>query len=155
MEYLSKKQGKIISNTTIKKKLKSILDHDYQDQKMYKVIYFLKNRGYLLNLKKNLFYVKSPEDQLDEINVIEEHYRPILKEHIKESLGNRYYIGGLKALEIDLQSYTIPDEIMLVNQKKQGYETIALEKQALLKNYNTQNKSLFSLFYRHSNNKKI
>lgn len=155
VKYLSKNQGKIISNTSIKNKLKSILDEDYQDSKMYKTVYYLKNRWYLLNLRKNLFYIKNPEDTIEEPEVIEQWYRTILKEHVKESLDNKYYIWGLKALEIHLMNYRTPDEIILINQKKQGYETIALDKQALLKNYSNKNKNLFSLFYRYTVSKKI
>jgi len=66
VNYLSKFQGKSIDNEKIKDKLQNILDKEYTESKMYKMIYYLKIRGYLVNLKKNLFFVKSPADEPDE-----------------------------------------------------------------------------------------
>ncbi len=52
-------------------------------------------------------------------------------------------------------SYSIPDEILLVNNKKQSTETIILGKTALLKTYQNKNKSLFSLFFKATHKVKI
>jgi len=62
-------------------------------QKLYKLIYKLKNKGYLLALKKDLFFVKKPSEELDVDEIIEKYYRKLLKEKIKESNTKKRYIG--------------------------------------------------------------
>ncbi len=155
VNYLSKFQGKSISNEKIKEKLQSIMDSEYSESKMYKMIYYLKLRGHLINLKKNLFFVKKPEETLDEESLANKLYRSILHKHCKDFIEGKRYIWGLKALEISLLSYSIPDEILLVNAKKQSTETILLEKTALLKTYQNKNKNLFPLFFKATNTVKI
>lgn len=150
VKYLSKYQGKIITNETIKSKLEKLLDSSYSESKMYKMIYYLKLRGHLVNLKKNLFLVKKPEEQLEEETLANKLYRTILHKHCKDFIDGKRYIWGLKALEIALLSYSIPEEILLVNSKKQSTETILFDRQALLKTYQNKNKNLFSFFFKRS-----
>lgn len=96
----------MIQNDTIKELLKKHLGSDsYTDAKMYKMIYQLKVRGYLLNLKKNLFYVINPEKTPTLEKVITEVYWELLKKHCEDFIGKRRYIGGLKALEIAVMDY--------------------------------------------------
>lgn len=92
VNYLSKFQGKIITNEKIKEKLESIMDRDYQDNKMYKIIYYLKLRGHLINLKKNLFFVKRPEEQIDEESLANKLYRTILNKHCKDFIEGKRYL---------------------------------------------------------------
>lgn len=62
--------------------LESHLGEDkYSDAKMYKTIYQLKVRGYLLNLKKNLFYVTTPEKTPEIEKVVNEVYWELLRKH--------------------------------------------------------------------------
>lgn len=150
VKYLSKYQGKIITNEIIKSKLEKLLDSSYSESKMYKMIYYLKLRGHLVNLKKNLFLVKKPEEQLEEETLANKLYRTILHKHCKDFIDGKRYIWGLKALEIALLSYSIPEEILLVNSKKQSTETILFDRQALLKTYQNKNKNLFSFFFKRS-----
>ncbi len=150
VKYLSKYQGKIISNETIKNKLEKLLDTSYTESKMYKIIYYLKLRGHLINLKKNLFLVKKPEETLEEETLANKLYRSILHKHCKDFIEGKRYIGGLKALEIALLSYSIPEEILLVNSKKQSTEIILFDKQALLKTYQNKSKNLFSIFFKYT-----
>lgn len=150
VNYLSKFQGKVITNETIKAKLQNILDQEYSDSKMYKIIYYLKLKGYLINLKKNLFLVKKPEEEISEELLAQKYYWIILNKHCKDFIEGKRYIWWLKALEIIQLSYGIPDEILLVNSKKQATETIILEKKALLKTYQNKNKNLFSHFFKHT-----
>lgn len=141
--------GKVIQNDTIRELLEKHLGSDsYTDAKMYKMIYQLKVRGYLLNLKKNLFYVVNPQKTPNLEKVITEVYWDLLKKHCGDFIGKRRYIGGLKALEIAVMDYGIPDEILLVNSQKQGSETIVQEKKALLKTYTSKDKSQFSFFFK-------
>lgn len=151
VKHLWKYQGKMISNEIIKKKLQNLLDQNYNDAKMYKTIYYLKLRGYLINLKKNLFFV--PDTNLqhqDEENLAQLFYREVLKKHCNDIISGKRYIWGLKALELALLSYTIPEEILLVTPHKQATETIIFNKTALLKTYSSKSKNLFTTFYRYS-----
>lgn len=92
VSYLSKFQGKSISNEKIKEKLQSIMDSEYSESKMYKMVYYLKLRGYLVNLKKNLFFVKTPEEALNEENLANKLYRTILHKHCKDFIDGKRYI---------------------------------------------------------------
>lgn len=92
VKYLSKYQGKIITNETIKSKLEKLLDSSYSESKMYKMIYYLKLRGHLVNLKKNLFFVKKPEEQLEEEALANKLYRTILHKHCKDFIDGKRYI---------------------------------------------------------------
>ncbi len=150
VNYLSKFQGKSIDNEKIKDKLQNILDKEYTESKMYKMIYYLKIRGYLVNLKKNLFFVKNPADEPDEETLANKLYWTILNKHCKDFIEGKRYIGWLKALELISLNYSIPDEILLVNTKKQGTETILFEKKALLKTYQNKSKNLFSIFFKYT-----
>ena len=59
VKKLSKYKNKLIHIEELKKLLKNILDDQYKDSKTYKNIYYLKNRGYLISLRKDLFFVKN------------------------------------------------------------------------------------------------
>ena len=147
-EQLQKYQGKIITNVMIKNQLQTLLEGEYSESKMYKVIYYLKLRGHLINLKKNLFLVANTKETLDNETIAQKYYWEILNKHCKDFIPWKRYIWWLKALEIALISYTIPEEILLVTPSKQSTETILFEKQALLKTYTNKKKNLFPFFYK-------
>lgn len=119
------------------------------------MIYYLKLRGHLINLKKNVFFVKKSEENYTEDQLSDLLYRTILKKHSKEFIQGRWYIWGLKALEIANTMYNIPDEILIVNGKKQSTETILFDKTALLKTYQNKDKNLLSLFMKHTTSASI
>ena len=56
VNYLSKFQGKSIDNEKIKDKLQNILDKEYTESKMYKMIYYLKIRGHLVKPQEKIFF---------------------------------------------------------------------------------------------------
>ena len=60
------------------------MDSEYTENKAYKIIHQLKNRGYLINLKKSIFLVKDPEKEYTEEQLLESFYREILKRHCKD-----------------------------------------------------------------------
>ena len=74
-------------------------------------------------------------------------YRTIVKKHCTDFLKGNRYIGGLKALELNLASYDIPDELSIVNQYKQATEVVMFDKQIVFKTY-AKNKTdnLFRFF---------
>ena len=83
-EQLQKYQGKIITNMMIKNQLQILLGAEYSESKMYKVIYYLKLRGHLINLKKNLFLVANTKETLDNETIAQKYYWEILNKHCKD-----------------------------------------------------------------------
>ena len=124
------------------------MDSDYTENKAYKIIHQLKNRWYLVNLKKSIFLVKDPDKEYSEDQLLESFYREILKKHCKDFTEWKRYIWWLKALELNLTNYDIPEEILVVNEKKQSNETIIFSKQIILKTYESDKKNLFNIFNR-------
>ena len=150
VKKILKHKNKLIEIGKIKDIIKNILDTDYSEQKTYKMIYYLKNRWYIESLKKDIFFVKNPERIYKEGELIERFYREILKKHCNNYINGKRYIGGIKALELNLSSYDIPEEILIVNSNKQATEIIAWEKKWLFKTYWSNKKNLFPLFLKYT-----
>lgn len=146
VKRLLKHKNKLIGINKIKEIIQDIMDSDYSENKAYKIIHQLKNRWYLVNLKKSIFLVKDPEKEYTEEQLLENFYREILKKHCKDFTAGKRYIWWLKALELNLTNFDIPEEILVVNEFKQSNETIIFSKQIILKTYETDKKSLFNLF---------
>ena len=66
VKNLSKYKNKLIEIDKVKEIVKKILDNEYSENKAYKMIYHLKNKWHLLNLKKGIFLVKNPEKEYQE-----------------------------------------------------------------------------------------
>ena len=147
VKKLIKYKGRLIDSWKVWLLLKTSLAEDFSLQKMYKMIYYLKARWYLENLKKNIFFVKDPERIYTKEEIMELFYRPIVKKHCTDFLKWNRYIGWLKALEFNLSSFDIPDELSIVNQYKQATEVIMFDKQIVFKTY-SKNKTdnLFPFF---------
>jgi hypothetical protein len=92
VKKLSKYRNKLIEIQKVKEIVKNILDTDYSEKKLYKMIYYLKNRNYLESLKKEIFFVKNPEKKYTESWLTEEFYRTILKKHCDDFLKGKRYI---------------------------------------------------------------
>ena len=152
---LLKYRRKILSAEKIREIIKKILQDEYTDSKMYKTFHYLKNRWYLLALKKSHYYVKKPEDEINEDEIIDDAYRSIIKDWIKKADIKKRYIGGLKALEIALGINSSIDEILIVTPEKQGLETPIAWKKIFFKTYGSQKKNLFPFFYKSTTVQKI
>ncbi len=147
VKKLMKYKGKLIDGKKIWIFFKPLLIDDFSVQKMYKIIYYLKIRGYLENLKKNIFFVKDPNRIYSKEEIIDLFYRTIVKKHCNDFLKGNWYIGGLKALELNLTSFDIPDELSIVNNYKQATEVVMFDKQVIFKTYsNSKNKANDNLF---------
>lgn len=146
VKRLLKYKNKLIWIDKIKEIIKNILDTDYSESKSYKLIYHLKNKGYILTLKKSIFLVKSPEKKYDENQLLDMFYRSIVKKHCKDFVLWKRYIWWIKALELNLTNFDISEEILIVNETKQSTETVMFDKQILFKTYEVDKKSLFSFF---------
>lgn len=142
-QQLKKWRKKIIYADDLKTLISKIMWTTYSDTKAYKLIYYLKNKWYLISLKKTIFYVKLPEDHISEFLILEDYYRQILHRHCTENLKNEWYIGWLKALELALKNYEVPDAILIVNPNKQAREMIVATKAIYFKKYTLKTENLF------------
>lgn len=152
---LSKFQWKIIDNTIIKSLLEKISDEDISDSKLYKVTHSIKNKWYLVSIKKNTFLVTSPNTNQDEEDIIMNHYRDQLKKHCQKYIQWTWYIWWLKALELHLNNYDIADTIEIINNHKNALEVIMFDKTVNYKTYTHQKKNIFSVLKKLLQNYKI
>ena len=143
-----KYRWKIITTEKIRELIEQTMWDSYTTNRMYKIFYYLKNRWYIIDLKKNFYYVKLPEDEINEEYIVDRLYRSILNKQIKSLAKWKRYIWGLKALEIAMGIYTTPDEILIVNENKQGIENLILEKKILFKTYSSKKKNLYAFFHK-------
>jgi hypothetical protein len=152
---LKKWRHKIMYSHEIKTLAKKIMWAEYTDKKAYKLVYYLKNKGYLLSIKKEIFYVKFPEDHISEDLILEDRYRYILHHHAKSSTENNRYIWWLKALELWLNNFAIPDDIQIVNTHKQSKEIVVAGKSMQFKKYSSKKENFFKQFKKHTNKVKM
>lgn len=80
---INKKKSRILTIEDLKKIGQTIMDEDYADSKLYKLIYHAKLKGHLIAIKKDLFIPISPDNSLSEQQIIDRYYRPLLKKHTK------------------------------------------------------------------------
>jgi hypothetical protein len=150
-----KTKWKTISTNKIKKLVENILLENYNDKKTYKIIYYLKNRWYLISLKKDIFFVKSPDDEIDYETLIDNFFWQTLKQHCKTYLKDDWYIWWLKAIELNIWNFLVSDDIDIINWYKQSKEVILWDKYGNFKSYKSKNKNLFNIFKKLVNKIKI
>ncbi|MDR3169326.1 MAG: hypothetical protein LBU27_06295 [Candidatus Peribacteria bacterium] len=157
MKQIKKKQHKMLTSGELKDLTTTIFGETLPENKLYKLTHQLKNRGYLLTLRKDIFFIKDAEEQISETELEEQFYRKLLKQHCQQYCKQDRYIGGMTALEIHLHStgVSIPEEIIIFNKEKQAIETILLEKKVNFKHYASKSKNLFSAFAKHTQKIKI
>ncbi len=150
VKKILKYKNKLLEIEKIKEIIKNILDTEYSEPKTYKMIYYLKNRWYIESLKKDTFFIKNPEKTYKEQELVENFYWEMLKKHCNNYIKWKRYIWWLKALELNISSFEIPEEILIVNSKKQATEVIIWEKKWLFKTYSSNKKDLLPLFYKYT-----
>ncbi len=143
VKKILKEKWKIIWPEKIKKIVQNILAENYSEQKNYKVVYYLKARWYLLSLKKDLYFIKEKDDNITNSDLTDKYYWTILKKHCEMYLGKARYIWGLKALELNMSNYSIPETIDIINPVKQAKETVLKWKEVVFKKYSMKNGDLF------------
>lgn len=120
VKKLLKNKNKIIWINDLKK----ILEDFTSKWTIYKKIFWLKSRWYLLSVKKDLFYIKDSTNKIDVEEVIDNFYRKILKNYIKNSYWQKYFIWWIKALEIRNNNTSVPDKLVLINPYKRANEVL-------------------------------
>ncbi len=155
VKKILKNKNKIITTTKIKKIVQDIMDDNYNNNKAYKLIYYMKNRWYLISLKKDLFFVKTPNQNINEVELIETVYRDLLKQHCKQNLNNDRYISGIKALEINMSNFSVPEEIAISNPYKQSRETVIKWKIINFKKVSSSKSDIFKHFKKYTQKQKL
>ena len=143
IQILQKQKKKILSSNDLKKYIYLTFWESTPISKIYKVTFQLRNRWYLIWLRKDLFYITNPEKPITAEEIEEQRYRKLLKDHCNWVCKQRY-IWGLTALEIHLHwnGVTIPETVTIINKEKQTIETIVFEKQIAFKKFETKWKNL-------------
>ena len=143
IQNLQKQKKKIISLNDLKNLIYLTFWETTPISKIYKITFQLKNRWFLTPLRKELFYITSPEKPIKPEEIEEQQYWKILKDHCNETSKKRY-IWWLTALEIHLHWnwVTIPETITVINKDKQAIETLIFEKLISFKKYETKWKNL-------------
>ena len=139
IQILQKQKKKIISSDDLKKFIYLTFWESTPISKIYKITFQLRNRWFLFSLRKDLFYITSPEKPITAEEIEEQRYRKLLKDHCNWVCKQRY-IWGLTALEIHLHwnGVTIPEIVMIINKEKQAIETVVFEKQIAFKKFETK-----------------
>ncbi len=128
IKKLSKKIGKIIDDQELQSLQKDILGPNFEISKFYKLIFTLKQKQYLIPLKKDLYLISYPENKnFTLINTIDRLYRDLLYKQIKKDCKSNYYIWWTKGLELLMNNYDIINEIEIYNEKKQWREQVISE----------------------------
>lgn len=135
VKKILKNKHKILDIKKLKQIYKDIIMEDYSDKKLYKQIYYAKNKWIILSLKKELFYIKDSKEDIDIDDVINKFYWKMLKKYVKEQYWNNYLIWGIKSLEIWNNNFSIPDKLVLINPYKRVDEVLLKEKKILNKMY--------------------
>ncbi len=155
VKKLIKYKWKIINVQKIKNIVHHILDDKYKDAKAYKIIHHLKNKWYIISLKKDVLLIKSPQEEISELDLVEKYYWEALYLHAKNYCSSHWYIWWLKALELFVNNFDIPDEIHIYNKEKSSTEVVLLDKKLIFKVYNQKSKNLWSVFRKHLIKKEI
>ncbi len=138
IKVLEKKIGKLITWGEIQSLQKELLGSSFNANKFYKLIYVLKNRGYLLELKNGLYLTSYPEAQVSpNADIKEEYYRKLLYTLIKKHCKSDYYIWWTKWLELYLKNNEMADSIEVIN-------TLVTKKETIIWDYKLSIKPFYS-----------
>lgn len=140
VKKILKSKWKILDIQKIKKIFHQI-DEDFTDKQIYKKIYYLKNQWYILSIKKDIFYIKDFNKEVDIDEIIENNYWKFLKKYLNDNFWSNYFIWWIKALEIHNNIYSIPDKISIINPYKQSKQVLLKWKYILNTKYTIKWKS--------------
>lgn len=145
IQNLQRSKKKIISSDELKNLIISSFWENTPISKIYKITFQLKNRDFLIWLRKDIFFISNKERQITPEEIEENRYRKLLKDQCNKTCKQRY-IWWLTALEIHLHWnwVTIPETIMITNKEKQAIETVLFEKQIAFKKFEAKWKNLIN-----------
>lgn len=156
-ENIIKKTNKLITIDKLKILINWILSNEIKNSQFYKIIYNLKNKGFLISLKKDIFLIKQPQKEYSEFDIENKFYWKLLKDHCTSDCKNARYLWWLTALEINYNDKIpeIPEEIIIFNNKKQAKEIVIFEKKVYFKKYQVNQKSIFTTLLKQTKKKRI
>lgn len=143
VKKLLKSRWKIMTALQLFWAIENILDTETDKNKVYKIVYNLKNKGYLISLKKDIYFVKDPNDDEGEIlnnNLL--YWECLLKQN-KSYLEKDWYIWWIKALELLHDNFDIPEKIDIINPYKQSKEVVINKKNVYYKQYANKDMKIF------------
>lgn len=143
---LLKKKYQVVKLDDIWKIIKLILVEQYSISKLYKIIYQLKNKWYIISIKKDMYYIKECEESVNTEYILQKYYRPFVYSHCHDYIKGFWYIGWLKSLQIMMHNLEIPNELLIITNNKQSHEVVILDKCITTKSYNIQQKPLLKYF---------
>lgn len=145
IQDIQKQKKKIISLDELKNLIYKSFGENTPITRIYKITFQLKNRWFLFPMRKELFFISNPDNQIKPEDIEEKYYWKLLKDHCNSTSKQRY-IWWLTALEIHLHwnGVTIPEVITIINKDKQANETLIFEKSISFKKYETKWKNLIS-----------
>ncbi len=96
---IKKQKNRLVYINELKEQFEKTLGDAYTEKKWYKLIYHLKNKWYLISLKKDIFCFTTPDFTTTESELLLNRYWLILEHHL-EHYWKKHYIGWIKALEL-------------------------------------------------------
>ncbi len=155
INIIKKINHKIVDAWFLKELLVEHVWNDETNKKLYKVTYALKSKGYLINLRKDLYLIKKESEQIEESEIIEQYYRKLLSLHCQQKCGTKRYIGWIKALEIHNGNTEPNQSIHIYNDVKHTQEIIALDYVAYFKAYQIKSGSFYQQTRHHTQDIKL
>lgn len=121
----------------------------YNDNKLYKLVYNLKNRWTLVELKQWSYMIWSWKEHTD-ADIWDDDYWYILCKYVKSRVGKNWMITGTKALELSLQNREISDHIYILTDGVVGTEKLYHGKTVWWRSYNQSKQSIYKSFSRYT-----
>lgn len=135
IKLLSKKNNKILSSRELKNLLLPIMEQKTWHQTIYKITHQLKNSGYIVSIKKDLYYIKKPDEQIDESALLSLYFWTLVVSQSKLLHQSKWYIWWLKALELHLWNSDPDNNIHIYNNTKNSIERIMFQYDITYKYY--------------------
>jgi len=114
---LWKKSGKVI----FRKDIFEIIDPELQpkyEKFVNRTIYQLTSQQILKTIRNGVYIFPDEEDKkLNDIDLTEKYFFPIMKWYISKEVGNEYFLSGKKSLEIHMKNYSVNEKITILNRK--------------------------------------
>lgn len=86
--------------------------------KLDKLVYRLVNEKVLIPIRSGVYIVPDKQDlKLNDVDLIEKYYFKLVKKYIIQNTAQDYYISWIKALEINMKNFEVPEKIFVINRK--------------------------------------
>lgn len=148
-DQLLKKSWKNITIVKIKVILQDHIGDLYNDNKLYKLVYNLKNRWILVELKQWFYMIWSWKEHSD-ADINDDDYWYLLCKYVKSRVGKEWMITGTKALELCLQNREVSDHIYILTDGIVGTEKLYHGKSIWFRSYNQSKQSIYKSFSKYS-----